>query len=163
MTPQASQRDLLRKLPAHMTFWCLGAAALWWPVGNLLPTYVDAPYHPSHAWGKHPVSAALVGYVLYSKFAAWSFAVVWGLGVLLLFRQCFNDAPGRVGRQVIAGAYGAYIIHPLLIPLWAWAFLGVRFWTLAGNAIAVSPLVVFSAWGVTGLVRCIPGTHRVLG
>lgn len=160
---QAMRHDLLRKLPAEMTFWCLGAAALWWPVGNLLPVYAQTSYHPAQLWGTFPISGAMVGYVLYTKFALWSFAVVWGVGMLLLFRECFNEAPGKVGRQFIAGAYGAYIIHPLLIALWAWAFLGVRFWTLAGNAIAVSPLVVISSWALTAVVRMIPGTQRVLG
>jgi len=162
---QAMKHNMLRRLPARMTFWCLGAAVFWWPLGNMMPRYIDTPYRPksSGLWGVHPVAGPMVGYVLYMSFAAWAFAVVWGLGMLLLFREWFNGPPGKFGRQVIAGAYGAYIIHPLLIPLWAWAFKGLRFWTLAGNAIAVSPLVVLSSWVFTALVRCIPGTQRVLG
>jgi hypothetical protein len=72
-------------------------------------------------------------------------------------------APGAFGRQAIAGAYGAYVVHPLFISLWAWAFLHVPFATLAGTAIAISPLVVASSWGLTALVRLVPITRRVLG
>ncbi|WIA41852.1 hypothetical protein OEZ86_009178 [Tetradesmus obliquus] len=160
---QAAKLNLLRKLPARMTFYCLGAAALWWPIGCGIPDYLALPYRPEELWGTHPISGAMVGYVLYSKFSQWAFAVVWAVGLLLLFRELFNHAPGRLGKQLIAGAYGAYIIHPLFIPLWAWAFRGVPFTTLVGNAIAVSPLVVVSSWAFTALVRCIPGTKRVLG
>jgi hypothetical protein len=146
-----------------MTFWCLTAAALWWPTGCLLSEYLNLPYRPDLLWGKYPISGALVAHVLYQKFASWAFAVVWGTGMLLLFRELFNHAPDRLGKQLIAGAYGAYIIHPLFIPLWGWALRAVPFLTLAGNAIAVSPLVVISSWGFTAAVRCIPGTQRVLG
>lgn len=160
---QAMKLNLLRKLPARMTYWCLIAAALWWPFGYMMPSYIDTPYRPEPLWGTYPISGGMVGYIFYMKFASWSFAVVWGLGVLLLFRELFNDAPGKVGRQLIAGAYGAYIIHPLFIALWGWAFMGVRFYTFAGSAILASPFVVASSWAFTALVRCIPGTTRVLG
>lgn len=155
--------NLLRKLPSSITWWCLIAAAIWWPIGNLMPGYIDKGFRPEVLWGTYPISGAMVGYIFYTKFAEWSFAVVWGVGMLLLFREHFNDAPGKLGRQLISGAYGAYIIHPLMIALCAWPFMHVPFVTFAGNAIAVSPLVVVSSWAVTALVRCIPGTQRVLG
>lgn len=149
-----------------MGWWCLTAATLWWPLAYMMPTYIAHPYRPADWFTTHPqpAPAGLVFYLLWLKLALWSFSVVWTVGMLVVFRETFNKAPGPLwGRQIIAGAYGAYIIHPLFIPLWAWAFMRVPFTTFTGYAICISPLVVASSWVFTALVRLVPGTKRVLG
>jgi hypothetical protein len=132
-------------------------------VGYVLPCHL-LKIPGVHAWGTYPIPAALVWFVLYERFAMWSFVSVWGLGLLLLFREQLNHVPGKLGQQVISGAYGAYLIHPVFIVLWAWAFMGLPVLTLTANAIAISPLAVVSSWAFTALVRwALPCTRRVLG
>jgi hypothetical protein len=83
------------------------------------------------------------------------------VGLLVLFRERLNGAPGRLLVATVGAAYGAYIIH---IPV----VLGVQ----AGlDAVSLAPFVKFIiativaallSFGIAYLTKKLPGLKRVL-
>jgi hypothetical protein len=96
-------------------------------------------------------------------FCTWEAIVCAGLGVglLVLFRERLNGAPGKLLVAVVGAAYGAYIIH---IPV----VLGVQ----AGmDAVILAPFIKFIiativaallSFGIAYLVKKLPGLKRIL-
>jgi hypothetical protein len=105
-----------------------------------------------------------MGSWLLRTFVEQSFCVIWSAGLLVLFREAFNIQPKWLGRQIINGAYGAYIIHPPIIILFARAVMGLDAIAPSAviNAAVISLPVVVCAWTVAAAVRAIPGFDRVL-
>ncbi|KAF6252118.1 hypothetical protein COO60DRAFT_1628649 [Scenedesmus sp. NREL 46B-D3] len=101
---------------------------------------------------------------LLRTFVEQSFCVVWSAGLLVLFRDAFNVQPRWLGRHIINAAYGAYIIHPPVIILFARAVMGLDAVAPSAviNAAVISLPVVVCSWAVAAAVRAIPGFDRVL-
>jgi peptidoglycan/LPS O-acetylase OafA/YrhL len=128
--------------------------------------------------------AAVAGYYLYSLvlaqslpeivaiggkswqslvFCTWEAFVCAGLGVglLVLFRERLNGAPGKLLAAIVGATYGAYIIHLLVV-------LGVQ----AGmDGVALPPFIKFIivwiiaaifSFGVAFLAKKLPGLRRIL-
>lgn len=76
-------------------------------------------------------------------YALWeSFVVVGvGIGLLVLFRERWNHQ-GRLAKTLAADVYTVYLIHPLALVGFAYAF----------SAVALYPLL---KWGIAALI-CIP-------
>eukprot|EP00878_Enallax_costatus_P008625 GHUV01009018.1.p1 GENE.GHUV01009018.1~~GHUV01009018.1.p1 ORF type:complete len:183 (+),score=18.88 GHUV01009018.1:306-854(+) len=71
---------------------------------------------------------------------AW--AVVWYVGLVILFRDHVNIMHNRFWRKVVGAAYGVYIIHPLFIVLFAKALMPFQSNSYVINALAIGPMVV---------------------
>jgi hypothetical protein len=96
-------------------------------------------------------------------FCTWEAVVCagFGVGLLVLFRQRLNGAPGKLLAAIVGAAYGAYIIHLLIV-------LGVQ----AGlDSVRLAPFVKFIiativaaalSFGIAGLAKKLPGLKRVL-
>lgn len=152
-----SRWDVLRRLPASWCWPLLCASGLWWVQAGFLPNMLLF----AALKGQAGPGAQLAAW-LWRTFVEQTFAVAWSAGLLLLFREQFNIKPGRLGRQVIAGAYGAYIVHIPLIGLFAAAMMPLAAPSLVVNATAISVPVVVAAWAVACALRAIPGADRVL-
>jgi glucan biosynthesis protein C len=149
----AYRGDWLRKLPtATGMFWLaigITAAAGYYVYQLLLtesvPDIVDLG-------GKSWRSLA---------FSVWEALVCAGLGVglLILFRERFSRAPGKLLVAIIGAAFGAYIIHLYVV-------IGVQ----AGmDAIALAPFIKFLivtliaailSFGIAHLAKKAPGLRR---
>lgn len=119
------------------------------------------------AWGSKalpeaPGSPGFLGALLYMYFVMQSFAVAWSLGLLVVFRETFNPKPGRVGGIVIGAAYGAYLVHPLFITLFAWALMRAPLAPHLLSVLTIAPPVVASTWAVATALKALPGAGHVL-
>jgi glucans biosynthesis protein C len=82
------------------------------------------------------------------------------LGLLVLFRQHWNRQ-GRLAKGVAASAYTVYLIHPLVLVGFAYAFSTVALYPLLKFGIAV--LIVLPLSFLVGLVlRKLPLANRML-
>lgn len=155
----ARKHNALVRLPASMTWWCLCFAALWWTAAWTLlqsfPGLVDAK-------GFNKRSPAAVGYWAFHTFVEQSFAVVWGAGLMLFFREVLNSKPGRLGVIITGAAYVAYLVHPVFVTLFGRAFAKFEFWSILVNAVVLSYLTVPASWLVAAGLKAIPGANKVL-
>eukprot|EP00882_Tetradesmus_deserticola_P001577 GHRQ01001701.1.p1 GENE.GHRQ01001701.1~~GHRQ01001701.1.p1 ORF type:complete len:291 (-),score=92.83 GHRQ01001701.1:1130-2002(-) len=151
--------NVLARLPSGYACWWLTIGGIWWVLAGWVPN-VLLLNRMSMQFGIGP----FLGSWLLRTFVEQSFCVVWSAGLIVLFRDAFNIQPKWLGRHIVNGAYGAYIIHPLMITLFARALMGLDAVAPSAvvNAALISPLVVVSAWLVAALVRAIPGLDRVL-
>lgn len=149
--------DVLSRLPDSWGSWSLWSAGIWWVMcGWLLNTVL-------HSWmSMQRGTPAYVLTWLMRTFVEQSFAVVWSVGLLVVFRQAYNVKPNWVGRQFCNGAYGAYLVHPVIIILFARALMPFPFPSAVVNAVAISPPTLVVAWVVACLLRAIPGADKVL-
>jgi len=83
------------------------------------------------------------------------------IGLPVLFREFLNQRPSRIGNIIILAAYGAYIIHLLVV-------VGVQ---IAIQSISLPPFSKFLlvsivgsmlSFGICSVIRCIPGARRIL-
>lgn len=151
----ASRRDWLRRTPDRLgIIWLrigLIAGALlyaYWLVGlNFLPLIIarGGPGWQSAVW------------------CLWEAVICTGLcvGLPVWFRKHLSARPGGLARALISAAYGAYIIHFLLV-------IALQF---ALQSAPLPPLVKFALVTVAGIavsfalshaLRLIPGVKRVL-
>lgn len=96
-------------------------------------------------------------------FCTWEAFVCAGLGVglLVLFRERLNGAPGKLLVAIVGATYGAYIIHLLVV-------LGVQ----AGlDGVTLAPFIKFLivwiiaailSFGIAYLAKKLPGLRRIL-
>jgi glucan biosynthesis protein C len=96
-------------------------------------------------------------------FCTWEALVCAGLGVglLVLFRERLKGAPGKLLVAMVGAAFGAYIIHLLVV-------LGVQ----AGmDAVTLAPFIKFIivtiiaailSFGIAYLAKKLPGLKRIL-
>jgi hypothetical protein len=96
-------------------------------------------------------------------FCTWEAFVCAGLGVglLVLFRERLNGAPGKLLIAITGATFGAYIIHLLVV-------LGVQ----AGmDAVTLAPFIKFItvtiiaailSFGIAMLAKKLPGLRRIL-
>ena len=95
-------------------------------------------------------------------YALWEASVVVGvgMGLLVLFRERWNHQ-GRLAKELAADVYTVYLIHPVVLVGFAYAFSVVALYPLLKWGIAVLvtiPLCVLISSGI----RRIPLVNRVL-
>jgi len=109
------------------------------------------------------------GYALFGGFnwlalsyALWeSFVVVGvGIGLLVLFRQRWNHQ-GRVAKELAADVYTVYLIHPVVLVGFAYAFSVVALYPLLKWGIAVL-ITIPLCFLISLLIRKIPLVNRVV-
>lgn len=83
------------------------------------------------------------------------------IGLPVMFRELLNKRPSRIGNTIVLAAYGAYIIHLLVV-------VGVQ---IAIQSIPLPPFSKFLivsivgtivSFGICSVIRCIPGATRIL-
>ena len=110
-----------------------------------------------------------VGYALAGGFnwlalcyALWESFVVVGLGIglLVLFRERLNHQ-GRLARSLSASVYTVYLIHPVVLVGFAYAFSVVMLYPLLKWAIAILVTLPL-CFLLGGVIRKIPLVNRAL-
>ena len=81
-------------------------------------------------------------------------------GLLVLFRQRWNHQ-GRLAKGLAANAYTVYLIHPLVLISFAYAFHVVALYPLLKFVIAVL-ITLPLCFLISSLIRRIPLANRVL-
>jgi len=83
------------------------------------------------------------------------------VGLPILFREYFNCSPSRIVRKLVVAAYGAYIIHVLIV-------VGVQ---TGLHDFDLSPLLKFCLVTITGilvsfslsyLLKLTPGIRKII-
>jgi len=83
-----------------------------------------------------------------------------GMGLLVLFRQRWNHQ-GRVAKGLAASVYTVYLIHPVVLVGFAYAFHVVALYPLLKWGIAVL-ITIPLCFLISGVIRRIPLVKRVL-
>jgi len=154
-----SKWDLLPRLPKDWCWWCLCIGGVFWTLcGFLVNVSLGPVADPKTKEG------LFFFYWAIRTFVEQSFAVVWSVGILVLFRDNFNVKPTWLGRQIIGGAYGAYLVHMPTLMVFARAFMPLAaMWpTYVIAAVAISLPSVFTSWLIACLLRAIPGADNIL-
>jgi acyltransferase-like protein len=96
------------------------------------------------------------------SYALWeSFVVVGvGIGLLVLFRQLWNHQ-GRLAKELAADVYTVYLIHPVVLVGFAYAFSVVALYPLLKWGIAVVVTIPL-CFLISSGIRRIPLVNRVL-
>jgi glucans biosynthesis protein C len=94
--------------------------------------------------------------------AAWESFLVVGvsIGLLALYRTRWNRQ-GRLAKGLAANAYTVYLIHPLVIVSFAYAFQAVALYPLLKCVIAVL-IALPLCFLISSFIRKIPLTDRIL-
>ncbi len=82
------------------------------------------------------------------------------IGILVLFRQRLNHQ-GRLAKNLAANVYSVYLIHPLVLVGFAYAFHMVALYPLLKFGIAVI-ITIPLCFLLINLIRKIPLANRVL-
>ena len=95
-------------------------------------------------------------------YALWESFIVVGvcIGLLVLFRQRWNHQ-GRLAKNLAANVYTVYLIHPLLLVGFAYAFHVVALYPLLKWGIAVL-ITIPLCFLISSLIRKIPLANRIL-
>jgi glucans biosynthesis protein C len=82
------------------------------------------------------------------------------IGLLALFRQRWNRQ-GRLAKSLAANVYTVYLIHPLVLVGFAYAFQTVTLYPLLKFVIAVL-IALPLCFLISSLIRKIPFADRIL-
>ena len=95
-------------------------------------------------------------------YALWESFVVVGvsIGLLVLFRERWNHQ-GRLAKELAADVYTVYLIHPVVLVGFAYAFSVVALYPLLKWAIAVVVTIPL-CFLISSGIRRIPLVNRVL-
>lgn len=95
-------------------------------------------------------------------FTLWESFLVVGIciGFLVLFRQRWNRQ-GKVAKELAANVYTVYLIHPLVLVAFAYAFQTVTLYPLLKFVISVL-ITLPLCFLISSLIRKIPFANRVL-
>jgi len=95
-------------------------------------------------------------------YALWESFIIVGvcIGLLVLFRQRLNHQ-GRLAKNLAANVYAVYLIHPLVLVGFAYAFHTVTLYPLLKFVISVI-IVLPLCFLLSDLVRKIPLVNRIL-
>ena len=96
------------------------------------------------------------------SFALWEAFVVVGvsMGLLVLLRERWNQQ-GRLAKELAADVYTVYLIHPVLLFGFAYAFSVVALYPLLKWGIAVGVTIPL-CFLISSGIRRIPLVNRVL-
>ena len=128
--------------------------------GLALPSVMQGTEAAARQWGGFALFGGFNWLAL--SYALWESFMVVGvdIGLLVLFRQRLNHQ-GRVTRELAASAYTVYLIHPVVLIGFAYAFHMMALYPLLKWAIAV--LVTIPLCFLISLaIRKIPLVNRVL-
>jgi glucan biosynthesis protein C len=153
----AYRRNWLFKLTPRMgRDWSLIALLATLPFFGLALPYVAIT-------GRQAVIEMLGGFHWLSLvYELWESFVIVGvcIGLLVLFRARLNHQ-GRLAKSLAASAYTVYLIHPLVLVGFAYAFHVVALYPLLKFGIAVL-ITLPLCFLISGLIRKIPLVNRVL-
>ncbi len=143
----------LRAGQVRLWRWVALACVLLMPVLAVAAGALSGDLDPAGAGGLTWLSLA---------YSVWEscMCVALSITVLAWFRDRF-DHQGRLARELSAGAYGVYVLHPLVIVPLALVLSGVRM-SLGLKFIVVAPVAVALCFLVAALVRRLPLVRRVL-
>lgn len=170
-------------LPQYVSFFVLGLLAYrggWfvklsarmarnWSLAALLATLIFVMVAFSYLAGGtgrngDQLGAAMAGgfHWLSFAYALWESFIVAGvcIGVLVLFRERWNRQ-GRLAKGLAASAYTVYLIHPLVLVPFCYAFQPVALYPLLKFVVAVV-ITLPLCFLVSGFVRKIPLVNKVL-
>ena len=82
------------------------------------------------------------------------------IGLLVLFQQRWNHQ-GRLAKNLAANVYAVYLIHPLVLVGFAYAFHSVALYPLLKFVISVI-IVLPLCFVLSNLVRKIPYVNNIL-
>jgi glucan biosynthesis protein C len=93
----------------------------------------------------------------------WEASICAGfcIGLPVLFREFLNKRPSKLGNIIILAAYGAYIIHLLVV---VGVQIGIQSISLPPffKFIIVSIVGSMLSFGICSVIRCIPGATKIL-
>jgi glucans biosynthesis protein C len=114
--------------------------------------------------GGHQASFPIAGGFQWLAFiyALWESFMVVGvcIGMIVLFRQRWNHQ-GRLAKNLSANAYTVYLIHPLILVGFAYAFHTIALYPLLKFVISVIIVLPF-CFLLSDLIRKIPFANRIL-
>ncbi len=95
-------------------------------------------------------------------YALWESFIIVGvcIGLLVLFRQRLNHQ-GRLAKNLAANVYAVYLIHPLVLVGFAYAFHTVTLYPLLKFVVSVI-IVLPLCFLLSDLIRKIPLANRVM-
>jgi glucan biosynthesis protein C len=95
-------------------------------------------------------------------YALWESFMIVGvcIGLLVLFRECWNHQ-GRLAKGLAASVYTVYLIHPVVLVGFAYAFHAVALYPLLKWVIAVLVTLPL-CFLISGGIRRIPLVNRAL-
>jgi glucan biosynthesis protein C len=95
-------------------------------------------------------------------YTLWESFVIVGvcIGLLVLFRERLNHQ-GRLARSLAPSVYTVYLIHPVVLVGFAYAFQGVMLYPLLKWAIAIL-ITLPLCFLISGVIRKIPLVNRAL-
>lgn len=168
------------RLPTRFGYWCLGASVSMYSVAyfavalfrtsgsDVCHGLLTAPIQP---WlpnkdancrsSAQILSSPSTSWLLFDSFITQVWAVLFSIGLLVVFRQHLNTKPGKFGQLIINASYAFYILFPLVLVSLTKAFESVPLHPFAFVAIAW-PLTVVGGYMVGAAVRALPGAGRIL-
>lgn len=149
--------NVLARLPDSWGSWSLWVGGCWWVWAGWL---INVTLRPAMV-GQRGLPA-WIGTWLLRTFVEQSFCVIWSIGLLVVFRRAYNIKPRLFGQYVINGAYGAYLVHMVVLILFARVIMSYSFPSAVVNAGIIALPSVVTSWLVAVLLRAIPGAHHVL-
>lgn len=149
--------NVLARLPDSWGTWGLWVGGCWWLWFGWL---LNITLRPAMV-GQKGMVAWLLSWLL-RTFVEQSFCVIWSVGLLVVFRLAYNVKPGMFGRLVNTGAYGAYLVHPVILILFARVIMHFNFPSAVINAAIISVPSVVTSWLLAVVLRMLPGAHHVL-
>jgi glucan biosynthesis protein C len=150
-------------LPQYISFYILGLIAL---LATLIFVCLVFPsmMQASGGAGARQASFPIAGGCQWLAFiyALWESLMVVGvcIGLLVLFRQRWNHQE-RLAKILAANVYSVYLIHPLVLVGFAYAFHTVALYPLLKFVVSVI-IVLPLCFLLSELVRKIPLANRIL-
>jgi hypothetical protein len=149
--------NVLARLPDSWGSWSLWVGGCWWLWAGWL---LNITLRPAMVM-QRGVTAWLLTWLL-RTFVEQTFCVIWSVGLLVVFRLAYNHKPGTFGDLVNTGAYGAYLVHPVVLILFARVIMSYPFPSAVINAAIISVPSVVTSWLLAVVMRMLPGAHHVL-
>ena len=149
LTPKMGRDWSLIALLATLIFVCL-----------VFPSMMQAGGEAGSRQASFPIAGGFQW--LAFIYALWESFMVVGvcIGLLVLFRQHWNHQ-GKLAKNLAANVYAVYLIHPLVLVGFAYAFHTVPMYPLLKFVISVI-IVLPLCFLLSNLVRKIPLANRIL-
>ena len=149
LTPKMGRNWSWIALIATLVFVCLVFSSMMQASGEAGSRQASFPIAGGFQW-------------LAFTYALWESFMVVGvsIGLLVLFRQCWNYQ-GGLSKNLSANVYTVYLIHPLVIVGFAYAFHTVALYPLLKFVISVL-IALPLCFLLSNIIRKIPLANRIL-
>ena len=129
-------------------------------VGLVFPSMMQAAGAAGTRQAGYPLAGGF--HWLAFGYALWESFIVVGvcIGLLVLFRQRWNHQ-GRLAKNLAANVYTVYLVHPLVLVGFAYAFHMVALYPLLKFGIAVL-ITLPLCFILSNLILKIPFANRIL-